>query len=66
MTARVTIKRALEKAGFVHLRGGWVRKEDAPRLQNKIDRAVAEAADGVEQTKRALTTPAQPQKGEAE
>ena len=52
MTARVTIKRALEKAGFVHLRGGWVRKEAAPRLQDKIDRAVAEAADGVEQVKR--------------
>ena len=47
MTSRNTIKRALEKAGFVHLRGGWVRKEAAPRLQDKIDRAVAEAADGV-------------------
>ncbi len=52
MTARNTIKRALEKAGFVFLKGGWVRKEAAPRLQDKIDRAVAEAADGVEQVKR--------------
>lgn len=52
MTHTQTIKRALEKAGFVHLRPGWVRKETAPRLQDKIDRAVADAADGVEQVKR--------------
>jgi hypothetical protein len=52
MTARVTIKRALEKAGFVFLRGGWVRREDAPRLQDRIDRAVADAADEVDQVKR--------------
>lgn len=52
LTARVTIKRALEKAGFVFLRGGWVRKEAAPRLQDKIDRAVADAAYGVEAVKR--------------
>lgn len=51
MTHTQSIKRALEKAGFVFLRGGWVRKEAAPRLQDKIDRAVAEAADGVEQVK---------------
>ncbi len=53
-SARVTIKRALEKAGFVHLRPGWVRKESAPRLQYKIDRAVAEAAGSVEQVKRGI------------
>jgi hypothetical protein len=47
MTARVTIKRALEAAGFVYLRGGWVRREDAPKLQAKIDRAVDAAADDV-------------------
>jgi hypothetical protein len=52
MTARVTIKRALEKAGFVFLKGGWVRKEAAPKLQDKIDRAVADAADSVEQVKQ--------------
>lgn len=52
MTSRVAIKRALEAAGFVFLRGGWVRREDAPRLQDKIDRAVADAADGVEHVKR--------------
>jgi hypothetical protein len=52
MTARVIIKRALEKAGFVFLKGGWVRKEDAPRLRAKIQRAVADAAPGVDQVKR--------------
>ena len=48
MLDRKTLKRALEKAGFVHLRPGWVRKEAAPRLQDKIDRAVAEARMEVE------------------
>lgn len=51
MTARVTIKRALEKAGFVHLRGGWIKREDAPRLQARVDKAVADAAPGVDQVK---------------
>ena len=54
MLDRKTIKRALEKAGFVFLKGGWVRKEAAPRLQDKIDRAVADAADGVEQVKKGV------------
>lgn len=44
---RKSIKRALEAAGFVFLRGGWVRKEAAPRLQDKIDMAVKNAADDV-------------------
>jgi len=57
MTARNTIKRALEKAGFGHLRGGWVRKEDAPRLQDRINRAVADATPDVERTKSALAAP---------
>jgi len=42
------IKRVLEKAGFVFLRGGWVRKESARRLQSQIDKAVTEAAPDVE------------------
>jgi hypothetical protein len=54
MLDRKAIKRALEKAGFVFLKGGWVRKEAAPRLQDKIDRAVADAAGGVEQVKRQI------------
>lgn len=51
MTSRVAIKRALEAAGFVFLRGGWVRKESAPRLQAKIDQAVKDAAEQVERIK---------------
>lgn len=51
MTHTQTIKRALEKAGYVFLRGGWVKWEAAPRLQDKIDRAVADAADGAEQVR---------------
>jgi hypothetical protein len=55
MTSRVAIKRALEKAGFVHLRGGWVRKEAAPKLQDRIDRAVADVADDVAAIRATLT-----------
>lgn len=47
MTSRVAIKRALEAAGFVFLRGGWVKREAAPRLQAQVDRAVKDAADDV-------------------
>lgn len=55
MTSRVAIKRALEAAGFVFLRGGWARKEAAPRLQDKIDRAVKDAAESVERIKNVGT-----------
>jgi len=51
MTSRVAIKRALEAAGFVFLRGGWVRKEAAPRLQTQVDKAVKDAAETVEAVK---------------
>ena len=51
MTSRVAIKRALEAAGFVFLKGGWIRKEAAPRLQNKINAAVEDAAQEVERIK---------------
>ena len=51
MTSRVAIKRALEAAGFVFLRGGWVRKEAAPRLQAQVDKAVKDAAETVERIK---------------
>lgn len=51
MTSRVAIKRALEAAGFVFLRGGWVKREAAPRLQDKIDKAVKDAAETVERIK---------------
>jgi hypothetical protein len=55
MTNPNTIKRALEKAGFVHLRGGWVRKEAAPRLQDRIAKAVSDVADDVAAIRAALT-----------
>lgn len=55
MTSRVAIKRALEAAGFVFLRGGWVKREAAPRLQDKIDRAVKDAAESVDQIKNSGT-----------
>lgn len=45
------LKRLLERAGFVFLRGGWVRREVAPRLQDKIDAAVRDAADDVEKVR---------------
>ena len=51
MTSRVAIKRALEAAGFVFLRGGWVRKEAAPRLQAQVDKAVRDAQDQVDAIK---------------
>lgn len=54
MTARVTIKRALEKAGFVFLKGGWVRREVAPGLQARVNKAVADAVDGVGRVKKDL------------
>ena len=47
MPDRKAIKRALEAAGFVFLRGGWVRKEAAPRLQAQVDKAVNDAAETV-------------------
>ena len=35
---RMTKKRTLQKAGFVHV-AGWVRVDDAPEIQAKIDAA---------------------------
>jgi hypothetical protein len=51
MLDRKAIKRALEAAGFVFLRGGWVRRTDAPKLQDKIEKAVNDAADDVAKIK---------------
>jgi hypothetical protein len=51
LTDRKAIKRALEKAGFVFLRGGWVHRTDAPRLQDRVNKAVADAADDVDAVK---------------
>ena len=38
MTYRLAFKQALERAGFKHV-AGWVRKDDAPEIQAKIDAA---------------------------
>lgn len=46
-----SLKRALERLGFVFLRGGWVRREVAPKLQAQIDKAVKDAAQDVEAVK---------------
>lgn len=55
MTARVTIKRALEKAGFVFpKRLDYIRKEDAIRLQRHIDKAVQAAAGDVAKIREAM------------
>ena len=38
MTHRETIRRLLERLGFVHV-AGWVRNEDAPAIRRKIEAA---------------------------
>ena len=43
MTYRLAKKRALQKAGFVHV-AGWVKVEDAP----KVEKLIAAAKDEVE------------------
>ena len=50
MTYRLAKKRTLQKAGFVHV-AGWVKVEDAPYIQEKIDAAETEVT-------RLATTPA--------
>ena len=37
MTHRETLRRLLERLGFVHV-AGWVRKEDAPAIRRKIEK----------------------------
>ena len=38
MTYRLAKKRTLQKAGFVHV-AGWVRAEDAPKVEKMIEKA---------------------------
>ncbi len=38
LPVRSTMKRLLERLGFVHV-AGWVRKSDAPAIQRKIEAA---------------------------
>lgn len=56
MTSRTANKRALEDAGFKFIRGDWVRKEVAPRLQAKVDKAVKDAAEDVARIKGNVAT----------
>ena len=46
MTYRLAKKRTLQKAGFVHV-AGWVRAEDAPEIQAKIDAQKAKVDQAV-------------------
>ena len=41
MTYRLAKKRTLQKAGFVHV-AGWVRADDAPKVEKLIAAAKAE------------------------
>lgn len=56
MTDRKAITRLLDRAGYVHLRPGWVRKEDAVKLQAQIDKAVERAAEEVERIRNGVAT----------
>ena len=47
---RMTKKRTLQKAGFVHV-AGWVKVEDAPAIQEKIDAAAPEVQEATQDDK---------------
>ena len=46
MTYRLAKKRALQKAGFVHV-AGWVKVEDAPKIERQIESAKAKVEQAV-------------------
>jgi hypothetical protein len=46
VTCRVTKKRTLQKAGFVHV-SGWVRQDDAPAISVKISAAAPQVAEAL-------------------
>ena len=46
MTYRLAKKRTLQKAGFVHV-AGWVKADDAPEIQSKIDAQKAKVDQAV-------------------
>lgn len=50
MTYRLAKKRTLQKAGFVHV-AGWVRVEDAPEIEAKIEAAKAKAEEALQDEK---------------
>ena len=47
MTYRLAKKRTLQKAGFVHV-AGWVRAEDAPKVEKMIKAAEQAVAETLE------------------
>ena len=51
MTYRLAKKRTLQKAGFVHV-AGWVKAEDAPKVEKLIDDASAEVSQVVRMADR--------------
>ena len=44
MTYRLAKKRTLQKAGFVHV-AGWVKAEDAPKVEKLIEKVSAKVAE---------------------
>ena len=50
MTHRETIRRLLDRLGFVHV-AGWVRNEDAPAIRRKIE-AAREEVDAIRAAER--------------
>ena len=50
MTHRETIRRLLDRLGFVHV-AGWVRNEDAPAIRRKIE-AAREEVDAIKSEER--------------
>jgi len=47
MTYRLAKKRALQRAGFVHV-AGWVAKDDAAEIETKIEAAKKPVAEALE------------------
>ena len=50
MTYRLAKKRTLQKAGFVHV-AGWVRVDDAPAIQARIDEAAPKVKEAIQDDK---------------
>ena len=44
MTYRLAKKRTLQSAGFVHV-AGWVKAEDAPKVEKLIEKASVKVAE---------------------
>jgi len=51
MTYRLAKKRTLQRAGFVHV-AGWVAKDDAPKIEAKIEAAKEPVAEALKNADR--------------